>query len=101
MHLFKQTCFYVVMLCIRTSNIKYVHAISTYTLMHALFCHRRRYSQRKWDMLMFLNQSSKMHGSLASTSLISTTVTGRKKPFSPGSQQPLVPAVQPGLNMRD
>ena len=27
--------------------------------------------------------------------------TGRKKPFSPGSQQPLVPAVQPGLNMRD
>ena len=27
--------------------------------------------------------------------------TGRKKPFSPGSQQPLDPAVQPGLNMRD
>lgn len=27
--------------------------------------------------------------------------TGRKKPFSPRSQQPLVPAVQPGLNMRD
>ncbi|KAM3208680.1 hypothetical protein ACQJBY_063399 [Aegilops geniculata] len=28
-------------------------------------------------------------------------ITGRKKPFSPGSQQPLVPAVQPGLNKRD
>ena len=28
-------------------------------------------------------------------------ITGRKKAFSPGSQRPLVPAVQPGLNMRD
>ena len=27
--------------------------------------------------------------------------TGRKWAFSPGSQRPLVPAVQPELNMRD
>ena len=26
---------------------------------------------------------------------------GRKWAFSPGSQRPLIPAVQPGLNMRD
>ena len=74
MHLFKHTGFYVVILCKRTSKIRCVDAILTYMLMHALLCHRHRYSQRKWDMLMFLNQSSKMHGSLPSTSLISTTV---------------------------